>query len=623
MAGIDIMLSVRENASDQFISMHSSNKALQKGLQETEAELENMEKKQASLRKEMAKMTVTMEDVNQTFREAKKAYRENADEINRTNLEHAAEQYENVREKMRSLQKESRSTQNAMAELNVTRSKLENRAGGLSFNLDKAGFSKLFGDMAAKGLATGITSAYGQEAGTLFSGILSGASNGAAMGAVVGHPVVGGLVGAASGAVDSAFGLFSSKDEAFKQVVQQQYSDALAVQEISLTSGSSSAAAREKDKLAFSSLLGSEETAGEYLDWVKRTANSTPFQYDDLTKMSKTLATYKYTPEEMQDLLLKIGDTGANLGLDASGMSTVATYLGRMKSTNKTALEYINPLIERGIPAMEYLADSLKVSEEYAYNMVSKGLIPGADAARIIADAMGEANQGAMELQANTFEGLTSTLDGWELEMDSAMGLGYNNTLKPALAEQNAWYAGEYGEEMLQANQMIGISHGQLEVERQRIWREEMEKVFQSDEYKKAREEENGFEAERLLSDAESNAETLFKGSPIYKAYRKSQDGLVGDIQENNIKNSSWIEDGQTERKLDLGVLSYFLQEENKRLANGGAQGADGFYNVGTIQINLPGEIHIREEADIDKVANRIVENMLQAFQLGTEMPLP
>ena len=68
-------------------------------------------------------------------------------------------------------------------------------------------------------------------------------------------------------------------------------------------------------------------------------SNNTPFLYDDLTAMSKTLATYQYGADEILPVLKTIGDTGAALGQSTSDMTMVATALGRMKSSNKTSLE--------------------------------------------------------------------------------------------------------------------------------------------------------------------------------------------------------------------------------------------------------------------------------------------
>ena len=126
----------------------------------------------------------------------------------------------------------------------------------------------------------------------------------------------------------------------------------------SLTSGSTLAAGRETDLISFSTLFGGKAAAESYLADLVQMANVTPFLYDDLTSMSKTLATYGYDTESILPVLQTVGDAGAALGMTTSDMNAVATALGRMKSSNKTSLEYLNILNDRGIGAVGMLADA-------------------------------------------------------------------------------------------------------------------------------------------------------------------------------------------------------------------------------------------------------------------------
>ena len=121
--------------------------------------------------------------------------------------------------------------------------------------------------------------------------------------------------------------------------VQDSYQNQLSEQESSLKTGSSIAAGRETDRISFATLFGDAGVAEKYLKDLVEMSNNTPFLYDDLTAMSKTLATYQYGADEILPVLKTIGDTGAALGQSTSDMTMVATALGRMKSSNKTSLE--------------------------------------------------------------------------------------------------------------------------------------------------------------------------------------------------------------------------------------------------------------------------------------------
>lgn len=459
-------------------------------------------------------------------------------------LENAQTAYEGMKQNMALVAKTAQQTQREIQQINVETSKMESRAGGGGRlrqaadslkSLASAGMFKMAGDLLAQGANYYVSSAFGAEAGSLFGGVLSGAGSGAAMGAMMGGSIlgipgtaVGAIAGGTLGLLQGAVGVQQNRDEAFRGVVQEQYQNSLTAQQNSTTSGSGIAAGRETDQIAFSKLMGGDQIAADYLDWVKDTANSTPFLYSDLTAMSKTLAAYQYSPEEMQKLLLQVGDTGASLGLSTGDMTQVATVLGRMKSTDKASLEYLNQLTERGIPAMDYLAEKMGKTQKQVYEMISKSQLSGVEASQLIADAMGEANAGAMELQSKTFSGLTSTLEGWQQEMDSAMGQGYNETRKKGLEEQISYFEGPEGEHLSKANEMIGEFKANMENLHDQMVREAQLEAMDRIEA----EQLTGMEAATAMQEAIVQAENKYMESEGYQLYQDSQKTLVGRLQE-------------------------------------------------------------------------------------------
>ena len=288
------------------------------------------------------------------------------------------------------------------------------------------------------GLASyAVYSRLGTPEGDMLGSIASGVASGAAMGAIAGAPVIGAVIGGASGLINGGTQIEANKDEAFKSAVQEQYDAISGRRAEELSTGTSIAAQRELDKIAFDKIL--KRDSADTLEAVKTMANTTPFLYEDLKGITKTLATYGTTdPDAIKKRLTQIGDTGAALGMSSADMSMVATGLGRMQSSGKTTLEYLNLLIERGIPAIDYLAEAMGATNTEVYNMVSKGLIPGAEAAEIIANAMGEANSGAMAEMAETYSGLMSTKEGLEQELQASMGAGFTETRTPMLEKLNA-----------------------------------------------------------------------------------------------------------------------------------------------------------------------------------------
>ena len=265
------------------------------------------------------------------------------------------------------------------------------------------------------------------------------------LGSVAGLPgfAIGAAAGGILGAVSGGLAIQEQRDDAFKSYVQEAYENQMSAQEASLTSGSALAAQRETDRISFETLFrrGGVEDMGiveTYLSNLVEMANNTPFLYGDLTAMSKTPATYGYSAQADQaktlsgerdynyilDVLETIGDAGAALGQSTGDMEAMATAIGRMKSSNKATLEYLNILNDRGIGAVGMLAEARGVDQGTMYDMISKGQVSGREAAEIILQAMTESFSGSMLAQSRTFSGLSSTVEGLSQELDSAMGQG-------------------------------------------------------------------------------------------------------------------------------------------------------------------------------------------------------
>jgi hypothetical protein len=95
--------------------------------------------------------------------------------------------------------------------------------------------------------------------------------------------------------------------------------------------------------------------------------------------------------------------------------------------------------------------------------MVSKGLVPGEEAAKAIADYMGADFAGNMEKQSKTIAGLTSTLQDAQNQLNNAMGEGYNDERKKGLQKEIDYLNGEGGAKMQQAYKQIGQWKASLE----------------------------------------------------------------------------------------------------------------------------------------------------------------
>lgn len=350
--------------------------------------------------------------------------------------------------------------------------------------LAEAGAVQMVGDAVTDIANTFVSSAYGSTGSTLFSSALSGATSGAAIGTAIAPGVgtaVGALAGGVIGLAQGGTQVFEQKDEAFKSYVQESTENALAKQEEMLSTGSAIAAQRETDQISFNTLFGSEDIASKFLSDLRTTAARTPFEYNDLTGMSKILNTYGYDENHILPTLEIIGDAGAALGMAAQDMNEVSTAIGRMNATGKTSLEYINPLQERGVDAVGALANHYEVSKGDIYEMISDGKIAGEEAARVILRSMSDSFAGAMQNQSQTMSGLQSTLDDLYAENLNALGEGYNSKRKEGLQAEIDALSGEQGERLKEVYRSIGEWKAELENSKFEIENDIMNAVMTGD----------------------------------------------------------------------------------------------------------------------------------------------
>lgn len=350
--------------------------------------------------------------------------------------------------------------------------------------LAEAGAVQMVGDAVTDIANTFVSSAYGTTGSTLFSSALGGATSGAAIGTAIAPGVgtaVGALAGGVLGLAQGGTQVFEQKDEAFKSYVQESTENALAKQAEMLSTGSTIAAQRETDQISFNTLFGSADIASQFLTELRKTAARTPFEYNDLTGMSKILNTYGYDENHILPTLEIVGDAGAALGMAVQDINEVATAIGRMNASGKTTLEYVNPLQERGIDAVGALAKNYGVSKGDIYEMISDGEIAGEEAARVILRSMADSFAGAMQNQSQTMSGLQSTLEDAKAELANAEGEGYNSKRKEGLQAEIDALSGEKGERLKEAYRSIGEWKAELENSKFEIENDIMNAVMSGD----------------------------------------------------------------------------------------------------------------------------------------------
>ncbi|MDU6304733.1 MAG: tape measure protein [Serratia marcescens] len=659
---ISIAISAKDNFTDSIKKMQNMQTTFRKDLGQLNTELNKMNKNKVELKVDMSKAKNELKD-------AEKSFKKLGDEANRNKLIMAQTKYDNVKRNFDLVSQGAKQAERDIRNLTDTMTKSEGKGGGFGSSstsskgtlgtLAQAGLFNMVGQSVSGALRTGTTSLLGSSDGQALGSIVSGAMSGAAIGSII--PGIGTAVGAAvgtiAGGINAMTQKFSEKDDAFKSVVQSNYELAKSIQDNSLKNGSNIAGSREQTKISFSTLLGGDDVADGFLDELTNFAAKTPYQFDQLTTMSKTLLAYGYKMEEIVPLLTKVGDGGSALGLSADEINTVATMMGRMKNTGKTTLEYLNPIMERGIPVIDFLADGLGVAKENVLSMVSDGLIPGAQAAEIIANAMGETYSGNMEKQAQTYEGLISTLTDVQNKMDQAMGEAYNEKRKEGLNAQIDFLSGENADKMQEAYAMIGEWQAELENGYEKAIRDSMKNMMESQDYIDAQAEGDKVKMGQLLAEAQVKGENDYKASEGYQLQLASDLELIGMIRNDTALNSEYYNTGyQMGQEFSKGLaaaknttisasdftpntpttykksgsvgignstlgyaygLNYVPYDNFPALLHQGEKvvtASEARSNSGSPSVTVTGNnFTIREEADINKVASAIVSQLIKA----------
>ena len=568
---VSIIVKMTEDITGPMKSMTGASKALNKEFEALQRQGTALATRYESLNKAYAQNMTQAERLKKEMKELKKTISQGGE-----GAEDAAKQYEALLTKYNELtdaakgyKASANDTVKKINEIGVASRKLDNEQGenlskqllgkdSLQTGLMRSGIVKDLGNSVSSYMATRIESVIGQPTADAINNVLSGTISGAATGAIAGAPgaIAGAALGTIAGGINAANQDFQKNNESFKSYYKDLYDTVNANTAEGLTSGKTLAAKRETTKISFSTLLGGEDQADRFLSDVLNTANTTPFLYDDLVGISKTMLSFGTAVEDVIPTLTTVGDAGAALGLSTGDIGTVATYLGRMKSSNKASLEYLNPLMERGFSVFQWLADAKGTSVGSVYDMISKGQISGTEAVSVILQKFEALYAGQMDKQSKTTEGLESTLQGLQENIQAAMGQGYNSVRDAGMSQEIAAYGGELGKALEAANRIAGENKAYLDNLQEKYQIEALGAVLRGsatsvysgadkeklqamrEEYSRAMyqynngDQEAGLKLENIQENAQALAKAAFEASDAYQSYQKAELDQISGIRE-------------------------------------------------------------------------------------------
>ena len=164
----------------------------------------------------------------------------------------------------------------------------------------------------------------------------------------------------------------------------------------------------EKYQTGLTTLLGSEQEAVAAMEQIRRDAASTPFDVDSLTQANQMLISTGMSAGEARSDVLNLANAIAATGGGSAELSRMAANMQQVKNVGKATAMDIRQFAMAGINIYGLLADATgKTTEEVKDREVSYELL---SYALEKAASSGGAYEGAMEAQAQTFNGRISTL---------------------------------------------------------------------------------------------------------------------------------------------------------------------------------------------------------------------
>lgn len=560
-----IAMKVEDNLSAAVVSMKNSMTAFRGDVKSLQEELDRLNATRVQMKMDLTGAQREAKQAQKAFEALGDSATEAERQAARANWQKAEENLTNIRQQYELVGRQVRQTTRDFDNASGAISRANNRtavsgASDLLTSLGKAGLLNMAGDAAGQWANTLVGSAFGSDVGSLFGSALSGAASGAAIGSVIPGigTAVGGLLGGGVGLLSGASQVYEAQDDAFKAYYSGVYDgQSQAVQEGAM-SGSGTAAQRELDAIAFNKLITGGEGGSAFLEDLAAMAAKTPFEYSDLTEMSRNLAIgFGDDPQRILDLMKGIGNAGATVGASAADMSWMATALSRMQSTDLAQLGEINMFQDRGVDVIGMLSSHYGKSEGDIRSMISHGDIGGRDAVAIIQDGL-SMYSGAMDTMSQTFEGLSSTLSDTMTEIYNASGESYNASRSEAMALEIEEYGGSLGEALKEAYSAIGAGQAALENLGEAYTRDALSAVLEggeltqewdqssaaqlaalSEEYQaamaeyKAGNDEAGVKMDSIITAAEGLAQEQFEASELYQADLDAQAESLSALREN------------------------------------------------------------------------------------------
>lgn len=174
-------------------------------------------------------------------------------------------------------------------------------------------------------------------------------------------------------------------------------------------------------EISFTTMLGSEQKAGALMNQLVQTAAKTPFDMSSITNGAKQLLAYGTAANEVNDILVHLGDISAGLSVPLNDL----VYLyGTTMSQGRLYTMDLRQFMGRGIPMAEELGKIMGKTTQEVQQAVTDGKV-GADLVKKAIINMAEEGGkfgGLMEKQSTTLQGKWSNIGDSVDQMFNELG---------------------------------------------------------------------------------------------------------------------------------------------------------------------------------------------------------
>lgn len=170
----------------------------------------------------------------------------------------------------------------------------------------------------------------------------------------------------------------------------------------------------QKTEIAFSTMLASADKAKALMGQMVDLAAKTPFGLDEVSAGAKQLLAFQVPANEVVDVLTRMGNIAAGLGVPLSRINLV---YGQVKAKGKLMGDDLRQFTEAGIPMVAELAKKFNKTTGEITNMVSAGKIGFKDVQDVLFSMTNEGGMffNLMEKQSASLSGKIANLgDSWD-----------------------------------------------------------------------------------------------------------------------------------------------------------------------------------------------------------------